>query len=74
MQRKVFKPYLLTYAPAWSHVTSSKPAFSRSCCITSICQFKFDQQKSNGANDQAKLLQFAVFCDHGWGHVAVYPK
>ncbi len=29
---------------------------------------------SSGANDQAKNLQFAAFGDHGWGHVALYPK
>ncbi len=26
------------------------------------------------ANDQAKVLQFAAFRDHGWGHVALYPR
>ncbi len=54
---------------------SSKPGFSRSYCIrsTSICPFKFDRQLSSGANDHAKVLQFAAFRDHGWGHVAVYP-
>ncbi len=29
---------------------------------------------SMGANDQAKVLQFAAFRDHGWGHVALYPR
>ncbi len=29
---------------------------------------------SSGANDQAKVLQFAAFRDHGWGHVAVYSS
>ncbi len=24
---------------------------------------------SSGANDQAKVLQFAALHDHGWGHV-----
>ncbi len=27
---------------------------------------------SSGANDQAKVLEFATFRDHGWGHVALY--
>ncbi len=50
--------------------------FSRSCCIrpTPICEFKFDRQMSSGANDQAKVLQFAAFRDHGWGHVALYLR
>ncbi len=41
--------------------------FFRSCCIrsTSICEFKFDRQMSSGAYDQAKVLQFAAFRDHG---------
>ncbi len=29
---------------------------------------------SSGANDQAKVLQFATFRDHGCGHVALYPR
>ncbi len=29
---------------------------------------------SSGANGQANVLQFAVFRDHGWGHVAVFPS
>ncbi len=29
---------------------------------------------SSGAYDQAKGLQFAAFREHGWGHVALYPK
>ncbi len=29
---------------------------------------------SSGAIDQAKVLQFAAFHDHGWGHVALYPR
>ncbi len=29
---------------------------------------------SSGANDQAKVLQFAALRDHGWGHVALYPR
>ncbi len=29
---------------------------------------------SSGANDQAKVLQFAAFRDHGWGHVSLYPR
>ncbi len=47
-----------------------------SCCIRciSICELKFDRQMSSGANDQAKGLQFAAFRDHGWGHVALYPR
>ncbi len=55
---------------------SGYPAISRSFCIrsTSICEFKFDRQVSSGANDQAKDLQFAAFRDHGWGHVALYPR
>ncbi len=28
---------------------------------------------SSGANDQAKVLQFVNFRDHGLGHIAVYP-
>ncbi len=50
--------------------------FSRSCYIrsTSICEFKFDRQMCSGTNDQAKVLQFAAFHDHVWGHVALYPK
>ncbi len=69
MQRKVFKSYLLTIG---LYGASSKPAFSRTCCIgsTSIFQFKYDRQTSSGANDQANVLQFAAFRDHGWGHVA----
>ncbi len=61
---------------ARSQGASSKPAFSRSCCIrsTSICKFKFGRQMSSGANDQVKVLQFAAFHDHGWGHVALYPR
>ncbi len=63
-------------AAARSQEASSKPSFSRSCCIrsTSICELKFDRQMSSGANDQAKVLQFAVFRDHGWEHVALYPR
>ncbi len=59
-------------APARSHGASSKPTFSRTCGIgfTSICEFEFDRQMSSGANDQANVLQFAAFRDHGWGHVA----
>ncbi len=26
------------------------------------------------ANDQAKVLQFAAFRDHGLGHAALYPR
>ncbi len=50
--------------------------FSRSRCIrsTSIFGFKLDRQMSSGVNDQPKLLQFAAFRDHGWGHVALYPR
>ncbi len=40
----------------------------------SICEFKFDQQMSSGAKAQAKVLQFEAFGDHGWGHVALYPR
>ncbi len=29
---------------------------------------------SSGANDQAKVSQFAALRDHGWGHVALYPR
>ncbi len=29
---------------------------------------------NSGANDQAKVLQFAALRDHGWGHIAVFPK
>ncbi len=29
---------------------------------------------SSGANDQAKVLQFAAFRDHGWGHAALYQR
>ncbi len=29
---------------------------------------------SSGANGQAKVLQFAAFRDHGWGHVAPFPR
>ncbi len=29
---------------------------------------------SSGANDEVKVLQFAAFRDHGWGHVVVYPS
>ncbi len=29
---------------------------------------------SSDANNQAKVLQFAAFRDHGWGHVAMYPR
>ncbi len=29
---------------------------------------------NSGANDQANVLQFAAFPDHGWGHVATYPS
>ncbi len=29
---------------------------------------------SSGANDQAKVVQYAAFRDHGWGHVAPYPR
>ncbi len=29
---------------------------------------------SSGANCQAKVLQFPPFRDHGWGHVALYPR
>ncbi len=74
MQRKVFKPRFRTLAR--SHGASSKPAFSRSCCMrfTPIRQFKFDRQMSSGANDQAKVLKFAACRDHGWGHVGVYPR
>ncbi len=63
-------------AAARSQGASSKPAFSRSCCIryTSIREFKFDRPMSSGANDQAKVLQFAAFRYHGWGHVALYPR
>ncbi len=28
---------------------------------------------SSGAHNQAKVLQFAAFRDHGWRHVALYP-
>ncbi len=62
-------------AAARSQGTSSKPAFFRSCCIRSTsCEFKFDRQVSSGANDQEKVLQFAAFHGHGWGHVALYPR
>ncbi len=47
------------------------PVFAAS---TSICEFKFVRQMSSCANDQAKVLQFAAFRDHGWGHVALYPR
>ncbi len=70
IQRRVIKPCLL------SQGACSQPAFSRSCCIrsTSICELKFDRQVRSGANNQANVLQFAAFCDHGWGHVAMYPR
>ncbi len=29
---------------------------------------------SNGANDQAKSLQFAAYREHSWGHAALYPR
>ncbi len=29
---------------------------------------------SSDANNQAKVLQFAAFGDHGWGYVAMYPR
>ncbi len=29
---------------------------------------------SSGANDEAKVLKFAAFRGHGWGHVAPYPR
>ncbi len=29
---------------------------------------------TSGDNDQAKVLQFAAFRDHDWGHVALYPR
>ncbi len=29
---------------------------------------------SSGANDEAKVKQFAALRDHGWGHVALYPR
>ncbi len=29
---------------------------------------------SSGANDQAKVLQFAAFSDYGWGQVALYQR
>ncbi len=46
-------------------------SFFFSCCMRSTfaCQFKFDRQMSSGANDQAKVLQYAAFHDHVWGHV-----
>ncbi len=62
-------------ADSWPlHGASSKPYFSLSCCIrcTSICEFKFDRQMSSGATDQANVLQFAIFRDHGW--FALYPR
>ncbi len=60
MQIKVLNPCLLTLG---------------ACCIrsTSICEFKFGQQMSSGANDHAQILQFAAFRDHGGGNVAGYP-
>ncbi len=62
-------------AAARSNGASSNPAFPRSCCIRSksVCPIKFDRQMSSGANDQAKVLPFAAFRNHGLGHVAVYP-
>ncbi len=63
-------------AAARSQGDSSKPAFSRSCCMrsTSIYEFQFERQMSSGANDQAKVLQFAAFRDHGLGHVVLYTR
>ncbi len=29
---------------------------------------------SSGANDEAKVLKFETFRDHGWGHVALHPR
>ncbi len=31
-----------------------------------IFEFKFDQQMRSGANDQATILQFTAFRDHGY--------
>ncbi len=28
---------------------------------------------TSGANEQAKVLQFAAFREHSWEHVALYP-
>ncbi len=39
-----------------------------------VVEFKFNRQMSSGANDQANVLQFAAFRDHGGGHVALYPR
>ncbi len=42
--------------------------------VTLRWQAYFDWKMRTSANDQASFLQRAAFCNHGWGHVAVYQS
>ncbi len=63
-------------ADSWPLHGVMEPQVNHNYCIRSqfFYPIKFYQQMSSGANDQAKDLQYSAFRDHGWGHVALYPR